>query len=120
MFSIWPNRGCALMKKDLKYAGPFGLAAMLCGSVFIDRLNHEKALITMQNTSKTINERNVSGNERQPGIYLLTVHCELFCNLSLVLLRTETCLDILFCMSTTFYQYFCFQLLLWNIKTRKI
>lgn len=60
MFVIWPSRGCALIKKDLKYAGPFGLAATLCGAVFIDRLNREKALATMQNTAKVILERNVS------------------------------------------------------------
>lgn len=57
---IWPHRGCALIKKNLQYAGPFGLAASLCGSVFIDRLNREKALSTMQNTAKIIHDRNVS------------------------------------------------------------
>lgn len=55
-----PKRGCALIKKDLKYAGPFGLAGILCGSVFIDRLNHEKALDTMQKTAKILHDRNVS------------------------------------------------------------
>jgi len=61
LFDIWPKRGCALIKKDLKYAGPFGLAGILAGAVFIDRLNHEKALETMQKTANILHERNVSG-----------------------------------------------------------
>lgn len=61
LFETWPDRGCALIKKDLKYAGPFGLAGILCGAVFIDRLNHEKALETMQKTAKILHDRNVSG-----------------------------------------------------------
>ncbi|KAH3778152.1 1-acyl-sn-glycerol-3-phosphate acyltransferase alpha-like isoform X1 [Dreissena polymorpha] len=59
MFAIWPDRGAALIKKDLQYAGPFGLAATLCGSVFIDRLNRERALETMTNTAKKIHDRKV-------------------------------------------------------------
>jgi len=60
MFVIWPSRGAALIKKEMKYAGPFGLASTLCGSVFIDRLNREKALETMRKTVQKVIDRNVS------------------------------------------------------------
>ena len=60
MFDIWPKRCCCLIKKELKYAGPFGLAAILCGSVFIDRLNTKKALDTMKAAMKEIKEKKVS------------------------------------------------------------
>ena len=60
MFEIWPERCCALIKKELKYTGPFGLAAVMCNSVFIDRLNTKKALDTMKATLKEIKEKKVS------------------------------------------------------------
>ncbi|XP_053380580.1 1-acyl-sn-glycerol-3-phosphate acyltransferase alpha-like isoform X1 [Mercenaria mercenaria] len=59
MTQIWPSRCCCLVKNELKYAGPFGLAALLCGTVFIDRLNKEKALDTMKKTVGDIKSRNV-------------------------------------------------------------
>jgi hypothetical protein len=62
MTQIWPKRCCCLVKNELKYAGPFGLAALLCGTVFINRLNREKALDTMNKTVGDILERNVSYN----------------------------------------------------------
>jgi len=49
-----------LVKNELKWAGPFGIAAQLCGTVFIDRLNREKALDTMKSTVEAIHRRNVS------------------------------------------------------------
>jgi len=60
MSAIWPDRCCTLVKNDLKWAGPFGGAALLCGTVFIDRLNHEKALDTLKQTAGVIIKRNVS------------------------------------------------------------
>ena len=62
MTQIWPKRCCCLVKNELKYAGPFGLAAVLCGTVFINRLNREKALDTMKKTVGDILNRNVSCN----------------------------------------------------------
>ena len=59
MMEIWPDRCTSLAKKELRYAGVFGVAAWLCGTIFIDRLNHEKALKTMVDTANTIKERNV-------------------------------------------------------------
>ncbi|KAL1131571.1 hypothetical protein AAG570_011186 [Ranatra chinensis] len=43
MFELWPvMRRCTVVaKKELLYAWPFGLAAWLCGLIFIDRLNSE-------------------------------------------------------------------------------
>lgn len=60
MTQVWPKRCCCLVKNELKWAGPFGIAALLCGTVFIDRLNREKALDTMKKTAGTILSRNVS------------------------------------------------------------
>lgn len=39
MFDIWPvmNKCTVVAKKELWYAWPFGLAAWLCGLIFIDR-----------------------------------------------------------------------------------
>ena len=60
MFQIWPARCAALIKKELMYAGSFGLAAVLCGSVFIDRINTKSALDTMKTTMKNVKEKRVS------------------------------------------------------------
>lgn len=57
MFKIWPARCAVLIKKELMYAGPFGLAAILCGSVFIDRINTKSALDTMKATMKRVKEK---------------------------------------------------------------
>ena len=47
-------------KKSLLYTGLFGLAAWLCGFVFIDRVNREKAMETMAKTAEYIHKKNVS------------------------------------------------------------
>lgn len=60
MTQIWPDRCCVLVKNELKWAGQFGIAAQLCGNVFVDRLNREKALDTMQKAATEIQKRNVS------------------------------------------------------------
>lgn len=45
MFDIWPvmNKCTVVAKRELFYAWPFGLAAWLCGLVFIDRMQTDKA-----------------------------------------------------------------------------
>ncbi|XP_043253790.1 1-acyl-sn-glycerol-3-phosphate acyltransferase alpha [Colletes gigas] len=45
MFQIWPvmDKCTVVGKKELFYAWPFGLAAWLCGLIFIDRMNSEKS-----------------------------------------------------------------------------
>ncbi|XP_014666259.1 PREDICTED: 1-acyl-sn-glycerol-3-phosphate acyltransferase alpha-like [Priapulus caudatus] len=37
MANIWPNNCVCMVKKELMYAGPFGLALKLCGAIFVDR-----------------------------------------------------------------------------------
>ncbi|KAK3087207.1 hypothetical protein FSP39_003101 [Pinctada imbricata] len=59
MMEIWPSRCTSLAKKELLYAGPFGPAAWLCGTIFIDRLNHEKARDTITKTARRIKENKV-------------------------------------------------------------
>ena len=56
---VWPSRCTALAKKQLLYAGPFGPAAWLCGTIFIDRLNHEKAKGTLTETARKIRDNKV-------------------------------------------------------------
>lgn len=57
MFEIWPERCACFIKKELKYAGPFGLAAILCGTVWVDRVNTKNAVDTMKSTVKQIKDK---------------------------------------------------------------
>lgn len=60
MMKCWPNGNCTpLAKKELIYAGPFGIACWLNGVTFIDRLNHEKAKETIEELATRINKENV-------------------------------------------------------------
>ena len=59
MFEIWPERCACFIKKELKYAGPFGLAAILCGTVWVDRVNTKNAVDTMKSTVKQIKDKRV-------------------------------------------------------------
>ncbi|XP_050407750.1 1-acyl-sn-glycerol-3-phosphate acyltransferase alpha [Patella vulgata] len=59
MMTIWPDRCTSLAKKELIYAIFFGIAAWLCGTIFIDRLNHDKALDTLKNTAELIKKENL-------------------------------------------------------------
>lgn len=56
---IWPifDRCSVIAKKEIFYMWPFGLATWLWGTIFIDRLNGEKAKETINKTAKTINDR---------------------------------------------------------------
>jgi lysophosphatidate acyltransferase len=55
MFELWPvmKRCTVVAKRELLYAWPFGLAAWLCGLIFIDRLNSESS---RQAINHSINE----------------------------------------------------------------
>lgn len=56
-----PKRVITLAKKELIYAGTFGIAGWLCGGlVFVDRLNSEKAQGTLRKLAKLIKSKNVS------------------------------------------------------------
>ena len=61
MMHCWPPTGnCTpLAKKEIIYAGPFGLACWLSGVVFIDRLNSSKARDTIEKLAERINRENV-------------------------------------------------------------
>jgi lysophosphatidate acyltransferase len=61
LLKFWPGGNCTtLIKKELLYLGPFGLANWLCGVVFIDRLNPDKAHGTIRNLADRMNKENVS------------------------------------------------------------
>ena len=60
MMKILPDRCTMLAKKELLYAGTFGVAAWLCGIVFIDRMSSEKAKETMRETAFNLVKNNVS------------------------------------------------------------
>lgn len=63
MFEIWPVMGkCTVVaKKELFYAWPFGLAAWLCGLIFIDRLNSESSRQTINNSMDQLKKDKVNG-----------------------------------------------------------
>jgi len=59
MMEMWPDRCVPMMKKELKYAGPFGIAGILTGSIFIDRFSKEKAIETCNKALEYMKENNV-------------------------------------------------------------
>lgn len=55
LFYLWPKNAVCLAKREiLWFSGTFGLGAWLCGTIWIDRLNREKALKTMEITANLI------------------------------------------------------------------
>lgn len=56
---LWPimDKCTVISKKEVFYLGPFGLATWLWGTIFIDRLNPEKAQNAINTTGATIRER---------------------------------------------------------------
>jgi lysophosphatidate acyltransferase len=62
MFDIWPvmDKCTVVAKKELFYAWPFGLAAWLCGLIFIDRMNTDKARTTINRATTLIKEKKVT------------------------------------------------------------
>jgi lysophosphatidate acyltransferase len=63
MFDIWPimDKCTVVAKKELFYAWTFGLAAWLCGLIFIDRLNSDKARTTINRATALTKEKKVNG-----------------------------------------------------------
>ena len=72
MFELWPvmKRCTVVAKKELLYAGPFGIAAWLCGLVFIDRLNSEASRLAINNSIKNLREKEV--------LFYSNVRCRFF------------------------------------------
>lgn len=59
MMQMWPDRCVPMMKEELKYYGPFGIAGVLTGSVFVDRFNKDKAIETCNKTIEYLKSKNV-------------------------------------------------------------
>ncbi|XP_015599467.1 1-acyl-sn-glycerol-3-phosphate acyltransferase alpha [Cephus cinctus] len=51
------DRCTVVSKKEILYLGPFGLASWLWGTIFIDRLNAEKAQNTINSTAEIIKKK---------------------------------------------------------------
>ncbi|XP_063232727.1 1-acyl-sn-glycerol-3-phosphate acyltransferase alpha isoform X2 [Bacillus rossius redtenbacheri] len=61
MFEMWPvmEKCTVVAKKELFYAWPFGLAAWLCGLIFIDRLNTDQARQTINKATLNLKEKQI-------------------------------------------------------------
>lgn len=61
MFDLWPvmDKCTVVAKKEILYAWPFGLAAWLCGLIFIDRMNSEKARSVINTAVEYLKENKV-------------------------------------------------------------
>ncbi|XP_076293148.1 1-Acylglycerol-3-phosphate O-acyltransferase 1 isoform X1 [Lasioglossum baleicum] len=61
LFQIWPvmEKCTVIAKKELFYAWPFGLAAWLCGLIFIDRMNSEKARMVMNTATNKLKDNKI-------------------------------------------------------------
>jgi lysophosphatidate acyltransferase len=62
MFDLWPvmDKCTVVAKKEIFYAWPFGLAAWLCGLIFIDRMNSEKARTIINTAVEYLKENKVT------------------------------------------------------------
>lgn len=62
MFDVWPvmDKCTVVAKKGLFYAWPFGIAAWLCGLIFIPRMNTDKARLIMNQAAEKIKLDKVS------------------------------------------------------------
>lgn len=49
----------AVAKKELLYAGPFGLASYLCGLIFIDRVHSHSARNSVNTATEIVKEKKV-------------------------------------------------------------
>lgn len=61
MFDIWPvmNKCTVVAKRELFYAWPFGLAAWLCGLIFIDRMQSDKARNSLCDATDLIKQKKI-------------------------------------------------------------
>lgn len=62
MANIWPYtpNGCQVTKREVLWLFPFGPACWLWGTVFIDKLNPERAQRDINATGSLINAKHVS------------------------------------------------------------
>lgn len=56
MFELWPimDKCTVIAKKELLYTWPFGIAAWLCGLIFIPRLKAEEAKNVMNEAGQKV------------------------------------------------------------------
>lgn len=68
MNKLWAalKRCTIVSKKEVLYAGPFGLGLWLGGVIFIDRLNSEKSREAINKVSTKLKRDDVSGARRAP------------------------------------------------------
>lgn len=61
MFEIWPvmNKCTVVAKRELFFAWPFGLAAWLCGLIFINRMQSDSARKTIHEASNKIKNKKI-------------------------------------------------------------
>lgn len=61
MFHLWPvmEKCTVVAKKEIFYAWPVGLGAWLCGLIYIDRMNSEKARSALNAATKEIADKKV-------------------------------------------------------------
>lgn len=61
MFEIWPvmDKCTVVARKEIFYFWPFGIAAWLCGLIFIDRMNSDKARAALNVATDDIKEKKV-------------------------------------------------------------
>lgn len=61
MGKLWPliGRPTQISKKEILYFFPFGFAAYLWGTIFVDRQNRKSALNVINQQSNAINEKKV-------------------------------------------------------------
>lgn len=61
MFHLWPvmEKCTVVAKKEIFYAWPVGLGAWLCGLIYIDRMNSEKARSALNAATKEIADKKI-------------------------------------------------------------
>ncbi|CAL1676801.1 unnamed protein product [Lasius platythorax] len=61
MFDLWPvmDKCTVVAKKEIFYAWPVGLGAWLCGLIFIDRMNSEKARSVLNTATQEIRDKKI-------------------------------------------------------------
>jgi lysophosphatidate acyltransferase len=65
------ERCTVISKKQIFYFWPFGLASWLWGTIFIDRLNGEKAQQTINKTGETIRDKKVNTVENDSNSHYI-------------------------------------------------
>ncbi|KAL8566614.1 hypothetical protein ACOMHN_049755 [Nucella lapillus] len=59
MMAVWPTRCTALAKRSLQYMAPFGVAATLTGTAFVDRGNTGRAVGTIDSVAADVRQKNI-------------------------------------------------------------